>query len=240
MTEPLSVLFLMLSIYLFITKKYFLTGFISYLTYSFRPSLILFAPLIIIYEFYSGERRGSVKITAGFAAGIIIFALLDIAGITAPAGNQTQNILVSIQSYGYNINHSFSNFTQEQINSPIQTYFNFIISNPFTYLEQRLLSLWSLWGPYVPTEYGIIGMILHGFRFPFFVGAVTVFIFRKKFGEMKDSIMILFIPVLSVTLIQMLFFSTQRHQFPAEPFVIILSVVGAEYFLKSKYVNEVK
>jgi hypothetical protein len=230
MTEPVSVLFLMISIYLFISKKYLLTGFISYLTYSFRPSLILFTPLILLYEFYNGNRIGSIRIAAGFAAGIIIFALLDIFGITAPAGNQTQNILVSIQSYGYNINHSYSNFTQEQISNPIQAYFNFIISNPFTYLEQRVLSIWSLWGPYVLTELGIFGMIMHGLRFPFFLAAMFTIIFRKRININKDLLFILCVPVFSITIVHILFFSTQRHQFAAEPFVIILAVIGLKYF----------
>jgi hypothetical protein len=230
------------SIYFFIKDKYFLSGFLSYLSYSFRPSLLLVAPLLIIYKLYKGDRINVIKLGTGFIIGMSLFVLSDITGLTAPAGNQPQNILVAIQSYGYNINHSFSNFTEEQIGNPVKTYLTFMITHPLVYIEQRLLSLWSLWGPYVPSEYGIIGMILHGLRFPFFVGAVTVFIFRKKFGEMKDSIIILFIPVLSVTVLQMLFFSTQRHQFPAEPFVIILSILGIEYFLsvkKSKFIVKV-
>jgi hypothetical protein len=176
----------------------------------------------------------------GFAAGIIIFTLLNILEITAPANNQTQNILVSIQSYGYNINHSFSNFTEEQISNPVRTYLTFAVTHPIEYFKQRLLSLWSLWGPVVPTELGIFGMLLHGLRFPFFIIAVITFLFRKRFGKKRDYITILFLPVFSITVVHILFFSTQRHQFAAEPFVIILTVVGVEYFLKRKYVNEVK
>ena len=176
----------------------------------------------------------------GFAVGFSLLVLTNITGLTAPSDNQTQNILVSIQSYGYNINHSFSNFTAEQISNPIQTYFGFIISNPITYLEQRVLSLWSLWGPYVPSELGILGMILHGLRFPFFIVALLTIIFRKRLNINSDFLFILCAPVFSVTIVHLLFFSTQRHQFAAEPFVIILSVVGVEYYLKRKYVNEVK
>ena len=234
MTEPVSVLCLALSIYLLITKKYLLSGFVSYLTFSLRPSLILFAPLIVIYELYNGNKTGSLKIVAGFAAGVMVFTLLNILGITAPSINESQNILVSIQSFGYNINHSYSNFTQEQISNPIKTYFSFIISNPITYLEQRVLSLWSLWGPYVPSDLGIIGMILQSLRFPFFLIALVTVIFSKKLNINRDFVFIFFAPVFSITIVQLLFFSTQRHQFAAEPFVVILSVVGVVYFLKRK------
>ncbi len=235
MTEPLSVLSLMLCIYLFISKKYLLAGFTAYLTYSFRPSLILFIPILILYQIYKGNKTSAFKMAAGFAAGIGLFVLSDTIGLTAPPGNQTQNILVSIQSYGYNINHSFSNFTEEQISNPIATYINFAATHPIVYLEQRVLSLWSLWGPVVPTELGFWGMVLHGLRFPFFITAVITFLFRKRFGEMKDYIIILFAPVFSITFVHLLFFSTQRHQFAAEPFVLILSVIGIEYLIKLKY-----
>ncbi|MDP2364739.1 MAG: hypothetical protein Q8M94_13350 [Ignavibacteria bacterium] len=229
MTEPLSVLIIMLSIYLFFTKKYSLFGFTSYLAYSFRPSLILFVPIVIIYQLYKGSKSSAGKMALGFATGIALFVLTDIAGLTASSGNQTQNILVSVQSYGYNINHSFSNYSPEQIEHPVKTYLNFAVSNPLEFLEQRVLSFWSLWGPYVPSQLGVIAMILHGLRFPFFIIALFTFFFRNRIEDKKDFIFILFIPVLSITLIHILFFSTQRHQFTAEPFVLILSVFGVEY-----------
>ena len=56
MTEPLSVLLVMLSIYLFIRKKYYLSGFTAYFSYLFRPSLILFAPILIFYQIYKGKK----------------------------------------------------------------------------------------------------------------------------------------------------------------------------------------
>lgn len=234
MTEPITVLLMMLSIYFFFKKKYYLSGFTSYLTYSFRPSLLLFAPLVIIYELYKRNKSNAVRIALGFAIGLALFILSDISGLTAPSGNQTQNILVSVQSYGYNINYSFSNYSPEQIEHPIKTYIDFALTNPAKYLEQRFLSFWSLWGPYVPSQLGIYAMVLHGLRFPFFIVAVLTFLLRKRFGDKKDVIFILFMPVLSITVIQILFFSTQRHQFAAEPFVVILSVIGLCHLLRKK------
>ena len=234
MTEPLSVLLVMLSIYLFITKKYYLSGFSAYLSYAFRPSLILLLPILVFYQLYKGEKSDAAKIAAGIAVGFSLFVMTDITHLTAPSDNQTQNILVSIQSYGYNINHSFSDFNPEQIEHPVNTYITFALTKPAKYIKQRFLALWSLWGPYVPSQLGIFAMVLHGLRFPFFIIAVFTFLYIKRFGDKKDYIFILFSPVLSITFIHMLFFATQRHQFAAEPFVIILTVIGADYFLRKR------
>lgn len=226
MTEPITVFLMMLTIYIFIKRKYYLTGFLSYLVYTFRPSLILFAPLIIIYQLYKKNKSSAGKIALGFSIGIILFALTDGLGLTAPLSSSTQNLLVAIHSHGYDIDFSMDNFTQDEIAHPIKTYLNFVVSHPIEYLEQRALVLWSLWGPYVPTELGIFANILHGLRFPFFIGAIITFIFRKQFENQKELIFILFLPVLSITAVHIMFFANQRHTFAAEPFVIILTVIG--------------
>lgn len=231
MTEPLTVLFILLSIYLLFSKKNFWSGFFAYISILYRPSLILFVPIVIIYQFYKNNKSASAKISLGVAAAALLFYILDLSGITAPQNNLTQNILVSIQSYGYKINHSLNTFTNDQIAHPIRTYFNYAIANPSDFLNQRLLSFWSLWGPYVPSELGIGAMILHGLRFPFFILAFLTFVFRKYHTNNCRYIFVLFTPVISITLIQMLFFSTQRHQFAAEPFVILLSVIGTSFWL---------
>ena len=231
MTEPLSVLLMMLSIYLFLEKKYYLTGFLSYIVYAFRPSLLLFAPFVIIYQLYKKHVQSAFRLALGFAIGIALFLLSDASGLTAPLGSTTQNLLVAVNSSGYNIDFAMYNFTKEQIDHPVKTYLNFVGSHPLEYLKQRVLVLWSLWGPYVPTELGIFANVLHGLRFPFFIGAVITFLARKRFGVYKELIFILFLPVLSLTIVQLIFFANQRHTFAAEPFVIMLSVIGMAHFL---------
>lgn len=234
MTEPITVFLMMLTIYLFFKRNYYLTGFVSYLTYTFRPALILFAPLVIIYQLYKGNRSDAVRIAMGFGLGILLFVLTDFAGLTAPLGSSTQNLLVAVNSYGYNIDFAMYNFSQTQIAHPLKTYINFALSHPLEYLVQRALVLWSLWGPYVPTELGLFANILHGLRFPFFVGAFITFLLRKRFENQKELILLLFLPVISLTAVHIMFFANQRHTFTAEPFVIMLSVIGLDYFLRLK------
>jgi hypothetical protein len=227
----------MLIIYLFLKKGYYVTGFLSYLVYTFRPSLLLIAPFTIIYQLYKKNKTSAGKITLGFILGIIVFILTDATGLTAPFNSPAQNLLVSINSYGYDIDFYLPNVPKEAFAHPVKTYLSYVVTHPINYLEQRVLVLWSLWGPYVPTNLGIFANILHGLRFPFFIGAIVTFLYRKRFGNKKDLILMLFIPVLSLTIIHMLFFANQRHTFAAEPFVVLLSIIGIDYLLGLKNIN---
>lgn len=226
MTEPVSVFLILLSILFYIKSNFSLSGFAGWLAYSFRPSLLLAAPFIIIKDLMSKNYAKSIKNVAGFFVGSLIFATLTYFGVTASQSTQNYNTLVSLQSYGYNMRWNLDSFTEEEKSMPYITYLKFAINNPVEYTKQRVLSFFSLWGPIVQTEYGVTGMILHGIRFPFFAAALLVFLFRKKLRCDQDLILLLSFPVISVTVIQTLFFSDQRHQFAAEPFVVILSVLG--------------
>ena len=112
-----------------------------------------------------------------------------------------------------------------------------MVNHPVKYAEQRFLSLWSLWGPVVPSEYGIIGMILHGMRFPFFILAICAFLFRNKMEYDKSLILMMSFPVISLTLIHFFFFSDQRHQTVAEPFVVILGILFLSHLFKSRFLK---
>lgn len=226
MTEPVSVFLILLSILFYIKNKFTLSGFTGWLAYSFRPSLLLVSPFIFIKDLWNKNYAKSLKNISGFFAGSLIFAALTYFGVTASQSTQNYNTLVALQSYGYNIRWDLNSFTEEEKKSPYITYIKFAVNNPVEYTKQRALSFFSLWGPIVPTEYGVIGMILHGIRFPFFISALLVFLFRKKLHYDQNLILLLSFPVISVTIIQTLFFSNQRHQFAAEPFVIILAVIG--------------
>lgn len=240
MTEPLSAFLMMLAVYLIFKERYYTAGLAAYITYSFRPSLIFFAPVIILYLLLKYENYNAAKITSGFITGFVLFKTSEILGLTAPLGSSTQNILIAVQSYGYNINFFTNNYTNYQIEHPVATYLNFAFMHPIKYMEQRLLVLWSLWGPYVPTKLGLLSNILKGLRFPLFITAFFTFIYRNKFN--KNFIFILFAPVLSLTIIHILFFADPRHTLTAEPFVILLAVYGlnkllAYIKLKTKNLN---
>ncbi len=233
-TETSSLFLIVLSILLYTYQKYPASGFIGYLSYTFRPSLFLVLPFIILYDFFRKKKNPALKTAIGFIAGILLFISLEWSGIIAPPGNQYYNTLVSISGYGYNLDFELKNFSRDELKHPVKTYFNFIVNHPVEYAKQRIFTLWSLWGPVVPANnFGIVSMVLHGLRFPFFILAVFCLIFRKKVGYNKDFVLLMAFPIISVTLIHFLTFATQRHQFTAEPFTIILSILFVDYLIKS-------
>ncbi|HSP88272.1 MAG TPA: hypothetical protein VLN45_09065 [Ignavibacteriaceae bacterium] len=237
-TETPSLFLIVLGILLYTYQKYPASGFIGYLSYTFRPSLLLVLPFITIYDFFRKKKYPVVKTALGFIIGILLFISLEWSGIVAPQSNQDLNILVAISGMGSNLDFQLKSFTAHEKNHPYKTYFNFILNNPLEYVKQRFLSLWSLWGPIVPANnFGILSMILHGLRFPFFILAVCCFIFRKKIGY-SEFILLISFPIISVTLIHFFTFSHGRHQFTAEPFAIILSVLFLDYLLKSRKGNQ--
>ena len=235
-TESSSLFLIVLSILLYAFQKYPASGFIGYLSYTFRPSLYLVVVFMIIYDFFWKKKKPALKTAVGFIAGILLFTSLEWAEVIAPSSNQYYNILVSISGSGYDLDFKLKNFTDAEIKEPVKTYFNFIAGHPFEYAKQRVYTLWSLWGPFVPPteKSGVWGMILHGLRFPFFILAVFCLIFRKKMEYNKDFVILMSFPIISVTLIHFLTFSSQRHQFTAEPFAVILSVLFLDYLFKSR------
>ena len=234
-TESSALFLIVLSILLYTWQKYPASGFIGYLSYTFRPSLFLVLPFIIIYDFFRKKKKPALKTTIGFIIGLLLFTSLEWLGVVAPPSNQNYNTLVSISGYGYNLDFELKNLTETEIKQPVKTYFNFIVNHPVEYAKQRILSLWCLWGPLVqPKNSGLAGMILHGIRFPFFILAVFAFLFRKKMEYNKDFILLMSFPIISVTLIHFFTFSSQRHQFTAEPFAIVLSVLFLDYLIKSR------
>jgi len=234
-TETSSLFLIVLSIWLYTWQKYPASGFIGYLSFTFRPSLLLVLPFIIIYDFFRKKKSPALKTTVGFITGLLLFISLEWSGVVAPPGNQDLNTLVSVSGSGYNLDFKLKNFTEDEVKHPVKTYFNFIANHPVEYAKQRILTLWSLWGPLIPpTENsGTVGMILHGLRFPFFILAVFCLIFRKKMEYDESFILLMSFPIISVTLIHFFTFSSQRHQFTAEPFAIVLSVLFLDYLIKS-------
>jgi hypothetical protein len=234
-TESSALFLIVLSIFLYAHKKSTASGFIGYLSYTFRPSLFLVAPFLVVYDFFNKKKRTALKTAIGFIMGILLFTSLEWSGVIAPSSNQYYNTLVAISGSGYDLDFELKYFTEEEIKHPVKTYLNFIIDHPVEYTKQRILSLWSLWGPLVqPTNTGMIGMILHGLRFPVFVLAVCAFFFREKMNHDRNFILLMSFPILSVTLIHFFTFSSQRHQFTAEPFAVVLSVLFVEYLISSR------
>ena len=105
-----------------------------------------------------------------------------------------------------------------------------MFSEPIDFFILRLSSFWELWGPWPNDAEGIRGMfsrIIIGLRFPLLVLAILGFIisFRDEQlkSERKNIFNLLIIPVIFISLVYVMFFSTPRFSFCMEPFVILLA-----------------
>ncbi len=234
LSEIPALFLIMLSLMFYSYGKYPACGFTGYLAYTFRSTLFFVLPLIIIYDFFKGKKISALKSTAGFLVGVLIFIFLDGIGVVDSPDNYEDNLLVAINSYGYDIDFKLEESGEYEIRHPVKTYFNFILNNPVEYTKQRFLSLWCLWGPIVYDDYSFKTLVIYSIRFPFFILALLAFIFRNKMEYGKDLVILMSFPVISITVIHFFFFSIPRHPVVAEPFVIVLSVLFLGYLIKLK------
>ena len=232
LTESTSLFLIVLSLLLYTYGRYPASGFAGYLTYTFRPSLFLVFPFIIIYDLFRRKKISALKTASGFLAGLLIFLSLEWTGVVASPSSYEYNALVAINAYGYKIDFQLENASEYELKHPVETYFNFIAEHPVEYTLQRFLSLWNLWGPTIYFGYNITSFMLYDIRFPLFILAVLAFLFRNKMGYEKELIILLSFPVISLTLIHFFFLSTLRHRTVAEPFVIVLAILFLNYLVK--------
>lgn len=225
LTEASSLFFLILTIYLYTNKKNLLSGLIGYLTSQFRPTLLPFLPGLILFELLNKNYRNVLTLLGGFLIGLFIFLILEKTNIINPPNNLGKNLLISIQSDSYDIDWNTKNFTADGSSSPIKTYMNFAINNPVRFLEQRLISLWVLWGPLPVSHRGIFEKLLIAIRFPLFILSILAMIFYKRIGLQRDFVLIISLPIIIITAIHTMFFSQQRFTFVVEPFIITLSIL---------------
>jgi hypothetical protein len=139
--------------------------------------------------------------------------------------NFTHNIYVTIKQ-PYKIS-----YTKIQ---GVAAYCNAFISSPVQFLTDRLRSFWNLWGflPYKADGFrgGLNYRLLVGLRFPLLILGIYGWL-----KSSKNSIpLLLILPAVSITIIHTLFFSSTRFTVPAEPFLIILAVIGIRNILMNK------
>jgi len=235
LTEAPTTFFLVFQVYLFIQRKYAASAACLVIAVLFRSSLLPLIPFMLACV-YLKEYKGNPNMpTLRYAAGITIITIIYIGlvllGIIKPSGNIKQNLLISIQSYGGNIDYSIKDYTSEQIGAPLKTYFIFAYENTGEYLKQRLLSLNELWGWPSTGEppRSMLKKLLIALRIPIFIGSIAAFSMCIK--DLK--IWLLFVPIFTITVIHTLFFSTTRFSFVVEPFAIILTSI----YLLSLYNN---
>lgn len=239
LSETPTSFFLVLSMFLFFKRSYFLSGLTLVITILFRTSLFPLLPLMFIC-FYFFEKAGELKVSLfKYASGMLAISLIYISllnfGIVKSSSNLGVNILISISSYGGDINYSLDGLSKEYIHHPIQSYFMFAMDHPWEFLKQRALSfneLW-LWPSDGTPPRSLITKLLIALKIPVLIGAIVAFCFNFK----KVDFWILFLPILIITLIHTLFFSTPRFTYVIEPFAIILAVIGLFKLVKI-FINE--
>ncbi|MCG2588748.1 hypothetical protein [Rhodohalobacter sulfatireducens] len=244
LTEAPATFFLVFHVYLFFHRRYFSSAAILFIAVLFRSSLLPLIPLMLIFAF-AFERSGNPKIPilkfiGGLVSITLIYMLFVIFEIVKPSANLSANLLISISSYGGNIDYTLSGFTNAELDSALNTYFTFAVEHPWEYIKQRILSFNELWGwPSTgEPQRSFAKKLLIALRIPFFIGAVVAFCQNLK----KPEIWVLFSPVLIITAIHTMFFSTTRFSYVAEPFIIILTLILLEsiykkWFNKAKYLS---
>lgn len=244
LSETPTTFFLVLSIFLFFKRTYFLSGLFLSIAILFRSSLLPLLPLMIVC-FYFFERDEELKIrffkySCGMIAILLIYGALLSFGVIKSSSNLGVNILISISSYGGDINYSLDELSKEYLtNHPVQSYIMFAMDHPVEFLRQRALSfneLW-LWPSDGTPPRSLFNKLLISLKIPVLIGTVVAFCYNFK----KVEIWILFLPILIITAIHTLFFSTPRFTYVIEPFAIILSVIGLfEIMNSNKATNATK
>jgi hypothetical protein len=237
LSEVPTTFFLILSIYLFFKRTYFLSGCFLVIAILFRSSLLPLLPIMLICFFFF-ERSDQVKTRLlEYAGGMIVmffvYSTLLSFGIVKSSSNLGVNLLISISSYGADINYSLKGLSSESFsNHPIQSYLSFAVDHPVEFFKQRVLSfneLW-LWPSDGTPPRSFFTKLLISLKIPVLVGAVIGFCSNFK----KVEIWILFMPILLITVIHTLFFSTPRFTYVIEPLTIILAAIGFFEILKIK------
>jgi hypothetical protein len=127
-----------------------------------------------------------------------------------------------------------SGLPPEQMAHPWATYFWFALEHPFTFVVQRLASLYDLWGPWPnagapDSPRGVLVRLIIGLRFPLLILALTGF---WKSRRDLESWMVA-APLIGLTAVHIAFFSASpRFTVPMEPAAIILAAVAAQRLVR--------
>lgn len=227
LTESISTFLLTASVYFFLIHRYKLGTLLAVILMYTRTSFLPLVPLIIICKIFQKEYKLAAKISLQFSLLVILVFSFDLLGITSYPTNQNYNLLIAINSPSSNINHDLSAFSSEEKANPKMTYFLFALNEPFLFLKQRLIAFYELWGPYPFEINNKIIKLIFGFRFILFVSfIISLFYLRKDIlPRLKDFIIFTSFPVLIITFIHTVYFSSFRFIAPLEPILLILLVI---------------
>jgi hypothetical protein len=219
LTEVPSTFFTALSIYFFGKNKIQYSGLAIGLAIIMRSTLILIPVLLFVVMFLRGQRKDAIVYFLCFLSIPVLLMFYGFlrTGIFTLGQNFTHNIFLTVNqpySESYNKIQGF------------KAYFNYIVSTPGEFLRERVESLWNLWGFNPSSSPGFKGenlfRIILGFRFVIILTGIYGFIKSDR----NNHYLSLLLPAVSITLIHTMFFSNARFTVPAEPFLIILGVIG--------------
>ena len=227
LTEVPVTFFLALAVYLFQKEKLVYSGLALGFAIIIRTTLVFVPFFFLLYLFFNNKRREGIT---WFLYFLIIPLLLMLWGYFVSGNftlgrNFTHNIYVTINEH-YN-----ESYTKTQ---GITAYINYMIASPVQFLSDRVNSFWNLWGFLPSVAEGFrdrfIYRILVGLRFPLLILGIYGYIK----SDSKRIPLLLLLPAISITLIHTVFFSNTRFTVPAEPFLIILAVIGVWKFIYGK------
>ncbi|MDR3611673.1 MAG: glycosyltransferase family 39 protein [Ignavibacteriaceae bacterium] len=226
LTEVPCTFFLALSVYLFQKEKLAYSGLAMGAALIIRTTIVFVPVILFVYLFLNSRKKESIIYFISFLIIPVSLMLYGyfVSGDFTLGRNFTHNIYVTIKQ-PYKIS-----YTKIQ---GVVAYCNAFISSPVQFLSDRLRSFWNLWGflPYQADGFrgGLAYRLLVGLRFPLLILGIYGWL-----KSAKNSIpLLLILPAVSITIIHTLFFSSTRFTFPAEPFLIILAVIGIRKILRN-------
>lgn len=243
LTEIPSTFFILVSYYFYVKNKNLLSGIFFGISSIMRPTLF---PIWIAMIFIDWITKKKIPTRIILGGAIITISTCTYSylktGEFAIAGNSKVNIIYSIYTFGGKIAWDAPEKHPEiKSNRDAKiAYFREAFQHPLYFIEQRLASLWQLWGPFPSTldnSRGLLSRII--------IGGENIFlIISSLYGlywcRRKKSAIILILPVLIITFIHTMMLSLARYTVPMEPFLIILSGYGLLQIgehLKAKYEN---
>ncbi|MCK9210018.1 MAG: hypothetical protein M0P61_04185 [Ignavibacteriaceae bacterium] len=236
LTESITTLFLTLTVYLFISKKYFTSGIALAVAAAVRTTFLPALLLIFMFLFLN-EKSGLKKFTLGAGLIILFLGVLNFIGITKFPVNQSYNLLIAINGMSSSINHDLRNFTSEEIKQPAKTYINFAFNKPVEFTKQRLNAFYELWGPYPFEIKNKFIKIIFGIRFGLFLSwIISLILLLKKCIRNRNVLLVSYLMTTSVfilvsTIIHSVYFSSFRFIVPIEPVMIPMLLLSAFFYL---------
>jgi hypothetical protein len=225
LSESAATLLIAGAIYLLIRRRDTFSGLAAYAAVLMRSSLLPVVPLMMLW-IWTGERRTRL---AGFALGIGLLAAADAAlvggGVLARSTHQQINLWLAPQPSSDGVrNYSYQQFSQRELDSPVNTYLEHAIQQPGSFLLLRLQSLWDLWGPWpdpggIGQRRSLPARAIIGARFIVLALAVAALWLPYR----RREAWLIATPVLAITAVHAMFYSSPRYTVTAEPFVLLLT-----------------